>query len=705
MKKMIFLAASAALCVSGVRAADVVPNHIRHPLHVAAVKTLAPKSVVRMGAATASSSSTYAPTLAPGGLSNANVIAGLSWSALLGDTATYADNSVQQADIGSTVAPLDASGNVKNPVVSSVSNATASATFSGSVARDIKSVMSDTKEVKNYGAKLDDSQIYADLNIINSLWATNPHLVKISSGAIWPHSGNSAIVPSGNTGNIVVQAQGEINLWPSYPVTDYGIGFPVPYFGDGVSSILYGANASVALSRVDANDIGFNANLPNVAYNYVADTTKEPGNAGAPGMLNINIHTVAGRNKKGMESGVNDIFDSLSLGGFGDDDVQDWHHMGIYGTDWTWSNIQEVNQYVPFYFSTGVDGNYNQATYINEEDFATGGPENSKSSYDPTQFNRKMFWLAHGYGTMGYGTVDASGNKTAHIADAVTWKASTSYHRYQEIIVADQSGQPFTFYALSKSYTPSTGSPDSDASGATAPTWNFTTGSTTADGDLVWTCLGPFTADLGEVFGISGDNAPGTGWVARIGTLMSEDTDYIYDALFDFSKAAFDPNVTHVFTRMQKDMFLDLTADGTQAGQNNRLFGYTSGVGLAYTLSGSANGTGTESIPFYVADNGITKMSAFSVGSDTGSITNGREILRALNMDGSVPSSELSLRYSYPDLHMYVDNSDFGMIVRRVGVPASSSASCNEGDIAQDQNYLYMCVASNSWKRSALESW
>lgn len=123
MKKTIFLAASAAFFVSGVRAADVVPNHIRHPLHASAVKTLAPKSVIRMGAtaSAAASAATPVPTLAPGGLSNANIIAGLSWSALLGDTATYADNSVQQADIGSTVAGLDNSGNVTAPIQTSSS--------------------------------------------------------------------------------------------------------------------------------------------------------------------------------------------------------------------------------------------------------------------------------------------------------------------------------------------------------------------------------------------------------------------------------------------------------------------------------------------------------------------------------------------------------------------------------------------------------
>lgn len=57
MKKTIFLAASAAFFVSGACAADVIPNHIRHPLHTATVKMVAPKSVVRMGATAAPATS------------------------------------------------------------------------------------------------------------------------------------------------------------------------------------------------------------------------------------------------------------------------------------------------------------------------------------------------------------------------------------------------------------------------------------------------------------------------------------------------------------------------------------------------------------------------------------------------------------------------------------------------------------------------
>jgi hypothetical protein len=38
------------------------------------------------------------------------------------------------------------------------------------------------------------------------------------------------------------------------------------------------------------------------------------------------------------------------------------------------------------------------------------------------------------------------------------------------------------------------------------------------------------------------------------------------------------------------------------------------------------------------------------------------------------------------------------------GTPASSTATCNVGQLQADGNYLYFCVAPNSWKRSALSS-
>jgi len=36
--------------------------------------------------------------------------------------------------------------------------------------------------------------------------------------------------------------------------------------------------------------------------------------------------------------------------------------------------------------------------------------------------------------------------------------------------------------------------------------------------------------------------------------------------------------------------------------------------------------------------------------------------------------------------------------------PASSSAACTAGQFADDANYHYVCVATNTWKRVALSS-
>jgi hypothetical protein len=38
-------------------------------------------------------------------------------------------------------------------------------------------------------------------------------------------------------------------------------------------------------------------------------------------------------------------------------------------------------------------------------------------------------------------------------------------------------------------------------------------------------------------------------------------------------------------------------------------------------------------------------------------------------------------------------------------IPSSSSAAGNTGDIAYDENYIYICVSTNTWKRAGLSTW
>ena len=49
-------------------------------------------------------------------------------------------------------------------------------------------------------------------------------------------------------------------------------------------------------------------------------------------------------------------------------------------------------------------------------------------------------------------------------------------------------------------------------------------------------------------------------------------------------------------------------------------------------------------------------------------------------------------------------NSD-SIRVRTAKTPASASATGTQGQIAWDANYLYVCTATNTWKRAALTTW
>jgi len=49
-------------------------------------------------------------------------------------------------------------------------------------------------------------------------------------------------------------------------------------------------------------------------------------------------------------------------------------------------------------------------------------------------------------------------------------------------------------------------------------------------------------------------------------------------------------------------------------------------------------------------------------------------------------------------------NSD-SIRIRTAKTPASASATGIQGQIAWDASYLYVCIATNTWKRSAITTW
>jgi hypothetical protein len=52
-----------------------------------------------------------------------------------------------------------------------------------------------------------------------------------------------------------------------------------------------------------------------------------------------------------------------------------------------------------------------------------------------------------------------------------------------------------------------------------------------------------------------------------------------------------------------------------------------------------------------------------------------------------------------------LDVNDDGIIIRTAKTPASATATGVVGEISWDSNYVYVCVATNTWKRTALSTW
>ena len=45
------------------------------------------------------------------------------------------------------------------------------------------------------------------------------------------------------------------------------------------------------------------------------------------------------------------------------------------------------------------------------------------------------------------------------------------------------------------------------------------------------------------------------------------------------------------------------------------------------------------------------------------------------------------------------------MVGTYVAAPASATASGQEGHLATDASYIYICTAANTWKRAAISTW
>jgi hypothetical protein len=143
------------------------------------------------------------------------------------------------------------------------------------------------------------------------------------------------------------------------------------------------------------------------------------------------------------------------------------------------------------------------------------------------------------------------------------------------------------------------------------------------------------------------------------------------------------------------------TVSGSSTGM---LFAYVAGNGMltvGHNLTVSCNGCAAQS--------GVTSFPPDSVPIATWSVTNGtldaaggQDFRAVLGTKNVIAGPGVTASDTNGNTVVSVDTSLVGL---RVAPPATSTSTCQAGVWSFDSNYFYVCVATNTWRRSQLSSW
>ncbi|MDG6095594.1 hypothetical protein LOC54_10880 [Acetobacter sp. AN02] len=415
----------------------------------------------------------------------------------------------------------------------------------------------DTLNIKDYGAILGDSSGASDIKIIDLLMGNNisksgrsiqSRILEIPAGR-WPHY---TIIPKNTADTDFVRVLGRLEMYPYFPVTAHDINMAVPYFGDGVLSETHATmgGGNLEFARVDSNNTNAREYRPAVSFTLVGDTPEEKGNRAIFGQKNVVFNQFTTERNNGNSQNVHERAYYMGLNGAGEFDVNHWNDVQIEGTNWVWANLVTMNEGISF-----SDGNGPVSpSWLYEEDMSGFGPDTRESAHDPFGSKRKMYWM----------TTNHNENNDDNSNRDLSWAPDTKFPAGRIIIRTGRAG-PVMYRNIS----------GGAVSGKTMPVFPLSFGAQVKDGGITWQNIGIETYDIGCLICIAGGSD--ARHHERIGTIMAETTDLIYNAVFDFSQAKFDQSVErNIFARLHSDMYLDMTADGTQNGQNNHILGYNS---------------------------------------------------------------------------------------------------------------------------------
>lgn len=193
------------------------------------------------------------------------------------------------------------------------------------------------------------------------------------------------------------------------------------------------------------------------------------------------------------------------------------------------------------------------------------------------------------------------------------------------------------------------------------------------------------------------------------------------DAVLKFSGAGASATVTQVF--------VDLVADNLTANVTGNLTGDVTG-NVTGAVTGNVTGNLTGNVTGDVTGNVTGNITSTGASSFTNADINGGAI------DGTVIGAASAAAGTFTNITASgtstlttvdinagdIDGTNIGTSTPGAGTfsalvttgdhvridtsqtPASSSASGTAGEIAWDSNYIYVCVATNSWKRVALST-
>ena len=103
------------------------------------------------------------------------------------------------------------------------------------------------------------------------------------------------------------------------------------------------------------------------------------------------------------------------------------------------------------------------------------------------------------------------------------------------------------------------------------------------------------------------------------------------------------------------------------------------------------------------SEDGIIEFANIKAGSQTITARLKSDTLQLLNSTGLTVDGSVGIGTTSPTESLDIDGDSIRL--RQSKTPSSSSATGTAGQIAWDTNYIYICVATDTWKRVAVSTW